>query len=51
MYKSPLDRKLARYKSRHRAKALEAFFEGLITVMVLSSFVIWAITVHWLILP
>ena len=51
MYKSPLERKLARNKARRRAKALEAFFEGLITVMVLSSFFIWALTVHWLALP
>ena len=51
MYKSPLERIKARQKARRRAKAFEAFCEGLITFMVLSSFVIWAVTVHWLALP
>jgi hypothetical protein len=48
MYKSPLERKLARHKVRRWTKALEVFLEGLITFMVLSAFAIWAWTVHLL---
>lgn len=53
MYKPSLELKRIRprQKARRRAKALEAFFEGLITLMVFASFAIWALTVHWLALP
>jgi hypothetical protein len=51
MYKSPLQRIEARRKARRLAKALEYFLDGLLAVMVLSAFVIWALSVHWLALP
>ena len=53
MYKPSLELKRirSRQRSRRRAKVIEAFCEGLITLMVLASFLIWALTVHWLALP
>ena len=53
MYKPSIELKRirSRQRARRRAKAFEAFCEGLITLMVFASFAIWALTVHWLALP
>jgi hypothetical protein len=51
MYKSPLERIEARRKARRLTKALEYFLDGLLAFMVVSAFVIWVVSMHWLTLP
>jgi hypothetical protein len=51
MYKSPLERIEARRKARRLTKALEYFLDGLLAFMVVSAFIIWIVTLHWLNAP